>query len=70
MSNHPMAQPWTNWRPIETAPRDGSRFLACTSDDVVMGKFVNGEYVAADSFHGNRDTTPTHWAPIPEPPPR
>jgi len=62
------------WQPIETAPKDGTEFLAWYPPDdgddgffdiadwIEMPKFVN-----ADSWtRGGLD--PTHWMPLPEPP--
>jgi hypothetical protein len=59
------------WQPIESAPKDGTRFIAslvCASS----GK----RWVAADvSWHrnhwcsdGDGCVDATHWQPLPEPP--
>lgn len=60
------------WQPIETAPRDGSGFLAYVKETWVEGMFWNGEEW---SYLSDGDTTPhgrhqpTHWMPLPTPPP-
>jgi hypothetical protein len=61
------------WRPIETAPQDGTYVL------VVEGQFVSQARFVSDSgwFEANNDPTdhwggpfsPTHWQPMPLPPP-
>lgn len=57
------------WQPIETAPRNGTRFLACNREgQIIIGRFVNRIAFAADSWGGVRDTEPTHWMPLPPPP--
>jgi hypothetical protein len=57
------------WQPIETAPKDERRFLACNQDGVVIiGRLVNSKHFAADSWAGIKNTVPTHWMPLPEPP--
>jgi hypothetical protein len=33
MSMHPMTFPGTDWRPIESAPTDGSWFMICRYDE-------------------------------------
>jgi hypothetical protein len=61
------------WRPIETAPQDGTYVL------VVEGQFVSQARFVSDSgwFEANNEPTdhwggpfsPTHWQPMPLPPP-
>ena len=59
----------TGWRPIETAPKDGTRFLFSTATGFRgLGFFINGAAFAADSWRGERDTTPISWMPLPAPP--
>jgi len=53
------------WQPIETAPKEG-RFLFTNGEIVGTAQLIKGEYFAADSWLGVRNTTPTHWMPLPE----
>lgn len=65
------AQRDDGWQPIETAPKDGTRFLACNSDGlVIIGRMTGASFrnFAADSFVGSNNTTPTKWQPLPPPP--
>jgi hypothetical protein len=39
---HPMSEPWLDWQPIETFPRDGEGYLAI--DDRVQGGFPSVVY--------------------------
>lgn len=57
------------WRPIETAPKDGTRFLFRTRQGFVSVGFYIGRnpVFAADSFGGERDTDPCLWRPLPAP---
>lgn len=71
----------SEWRPIETAPRDGRLLmLACVGKWTGVGR-VTASVVQGNSwFQGgvdviawepsNRDVrdTPTHWMPLPAPP--
>lgn len=63
------------WRPIETAPRDGTRII------VYRPKF-DGDYIPQVGWDfwmtkglleptwgkSRKDVPPTHWMPFPEPP--
>jgi hypothetical protein len=64
------------WQPIDTAPKDGSPFLAYWLRRHTDGKRYEAAqpYVVAH-YQGNHlypswigDDTPTHWQPLPEPP--
>ena len=61
------------WQPIETAPRDGTWIIVwrrCGNDYIRQ----IGEDHWRDDLGGcwgrsNQDCCPTHWMPLPEPPP-
>lgn len=70
------------WRPIETAPRDGTEFIAYRPDAGAFaatwhhpahedgGWDVEAEPVLfSASGEDLTDITPTHWLPLPAPPP-
>lgn len=68
------------WQPIETAPNDGTFFLAVSVDDPVDVRAVNqpdgcalGVWRKSAHFNGEYCGvavmfTPTHWMPLPEAP--
>lgn len=68
-----------NWQPIETAPKDGTRFLAYQAPfgiSIVHRHDAGGEARnprhhyecwALDDRYGH-PCKPTHWQPLPEPP--
>lgn len=65
----------TEWQPIETAPRDGTRILVYTAErcrrclpgTVGMAvMFWDGAWAIVDGIHARH--LPTHWKPLPEPP--
>ena len=65
-----------NWRPIETAPRDGAEILLLTPEGVIEGAWSSPmdewEVVWLD-LHGcgccsSGTAQPTHWMPLPDPP--
>lgn len=71
------------WQPIETAPKDGTKILVFTIrgdielsgwyelkhdvfDEVEGGLYRKRQETYAKGWNGNH---PTHWMPLPEPPP-
>lgn len=56
----------SEWRDIETAPKDNRNVLVFVPDDigVVVGYYL-GKWVALCS---NWEIAPTHWMPLPAPP--
>jgi hypothetical protein len=64
------------WRPIETAPKDGTRLYLAHSqaafdgwwEDDVWGDGTEGGWVdgSADRYDEPVILHPTHWLPIPE----
>ena len=68
-----------DWQPIETAPRDGTRFLAFSDHLIRDGEPYLGivEYDPASARHGlpwqdtedaYHDSAFSHWAPLPKGP--
>lgn len=65
------------WQPIETAPKDGSRFLGwpCHFDDGTRAAVtrwyehpsVSG-WITPELDCGDYEFSPTHWMPLPDPP--
>ena len=73
----------TDWRPIETAPKDGKHFLGAKNLGVGCGwmqyicryrddnKSFGALFGFADGgiwYPLNGKNTPSHWMPLPEPP--
>jgi hypothetical protein len=68
-----------NWQPIETAPQDGTWFLAWWSGSQIMEPVYFGEYwedgddnplVGWCDSEGDHAPGPDYWYPLPEPPKR
>lgn len=64
-----------NWKPIETAPRDGSAFLAFEHGMMAVGCFST--WSSGETFHIEHVTgyeyefdleRPSHWMELPKPP--
>ncbi len=59
-----------NWKPIETAPKDGTSILVCCEIGFMYVAHWNGKLwlsdACADSYFGADDAT--HWMPLPAPP--
>lgn len=66
--------PEGGWRPIESAPRDGTRFAAYQAGDVYACSWREeepdeGPYLEGWWDHYNTSfEEPTHWTPLPKPP--
>jgi hypothetical protein len=66
----------SEWKPIETAPRDGTMFLACIEHgkrmSTIIAKWVSKGYfdVDAESCVGwlPGHTHKAYWMPLPPPP--
>ena len=60
-----------NWKPIETAPDDGSSFLACCDGEyitVCRYDWLDEGEVIVCAWDMSRYGKATHWMPLPEPP--
>lgn len=67
----------SEWRPIETAPKDGTWVLVCGNGwDVQMAWFALNRRINKAYWKNSlewddydlADKHPTHWMPLPEPP--
>jgi hypothetical protein len=62
----------SNWQPISTAPRDGTRILLATTYPKARHKIIVGSWFAKwnewQSVPGNWPFRPTCWQPLPEGP--
>jgi hypothetical protein len=64
------------WQPIDTAPQDGTWVLAAIAGEAVYFVSWSAEYsgwfdeygIREDPWDGNK-IHPTHWQPLPAPPP-
>ena len=70
---HPMSEPWLDWKPIATAPKDGTSILVTMAGGVDGPYYVlfwNDSYFEdASSGEGPSMDHLTHWAYLPAPPP-
>ena len=61
-----------DWQPIETAPRDGTKFLAWDGDELLIAWWCDGGRWISDNlqqYHPGEYENPTHWQPLPSTPP-
>lgn len=58
------------WQPIETAPRDGRKFLAWDGWQICLASYTMGKFLATHgrSDHNDKTTDITQWHPLPEDP--
>jgi len=60
----------SEWQPIETAPKDPSKYLILrcslpTPNHTCVGVWM---YTYWRAIHSKTTLQPTHWQPLPEPP--
>lgn len=58
------------WLPIDTAPKDGTNFLACSpASSVFLAHYANGVVDSSDWTDGDgyKERHATHWMPLPAP---
>lgn len=67
---HMRSDVMTDWQPIETAPKDGTRVLtAKVGGPVGMSFWLTSSEKWWDGLSGHsRNSPPTHWMPLPHPP--
>lgn len=68
----------SNWQPIETAPKDGTFFLAFSRNEMIVCNQPPGHPIGRWSFDSRKHrwcggtfgtlAPLTHWHPLPEPP--
>lgn len=71
----------SDWRPIETAPRDGTAIILYrpTHNEVATGRYDRNQHARTPRPYWEdmrpylgvtwmRDNVPTHWMPLPNPP--
>jgi hypothetical protein len=63
------AEQQMTWRPIETAPRDGTRILVFRPGEHDFEKIGIDFWKSHVWWHSQRDGQPTFWMPLPLPPP-
>ena len=60
------------WRPIETAPKDGTRMLVYRPSGrynlTLVGVDLRDNHYDGTWWHSRQDEQPTHWQPMPQPP--
>lgn len=56
------------WRPIETAPKDGTGLLVYSDERIISAMWSVGADDWVEVVHGYTFYDPTHWMPLPEPP--
>jgi Lar family restriction alleviation protein len=59
----------STWQPIETAPRDGTKFLAWDGEELIAWRY-EGRWIYGQEMESPYLThwSPTHWQPLPIPP--
>lgn len=68
-------EPVEGWRPIETAPKDGTEIIVWWKDQEIQIMAAYTDILDGEGFNwysGHADYLPeaqlTHWIPLPEPP--
>jgi hypothetical protein len=63
-----LARPPQGWQPIETGPRDGSRFLGGYHHRIYGWLWDGARHYSETGYILDSGGTPTHWQPLPLPP--
>jgi transcription elongation factor Elf1 len=60
----------SSWQPIETAPKDGAKFLAWDGEELLVAWRYEGRWIYDQEMESPYLTHwgPTHWQPLPSPP--
>ena len=68
-----------DWQPIETAPKNMVEVLVfdpSNEPQVFTASYIDGwsasvedRYAPRDDYFGDAEKHPTHWMPLPDPPP-
>jgi len=64
------------WQPMDTAPRDGTSFIACWLDPFIFDEpyiiaetlWIDGEWATMYDFLPTASDKPDCWQPLPDPP--
>jgi hypothetical protein len=70
MSHHPMSEPWLDWQPRESAPKDGTLLLVCGGelDRPALTWWHHSEgWMNGDGRSGKLFYEFSQWAVIPLP---
>jgi hypothetical protein len=72
MTPHKGHEQEAGWRPIETAPKDGTTVILYCAQPKVRYRLTVAKWVATwkawQSQPGAWTVSPTHWMPLPAPP--
>jgi hypothetical protein len=58
----------SEWQPIETAPKDGTKILTASGRDLSVREWGENEDGDSVWLPRIRGVFPTHWMPLPTPP--
>lgn len=59
----------SEWRSIETAPKDEQILVWDGCDEMFVGRWSSGsQWISSSCVDGWTSMTPTHWMPLPDPP--
>lgn len=69
LTSAPPAPSVGGWMPIESAPKDGRKFLAWRRHSTLpLIVFYNADYDQYECSEGHLVFSLTHWQPLPQPP--
>lgn len=63
-----MSEAWPKWRPIETAPKDGTKVVVYDEGDVWIAYWYRTSPQLFGWWAIDHGVNPTHWLPLPPPP--